>query len=61
MKKQPAKSKKRAKATTKKVVAKSSGKKTANLTNKKPFPVVAIGASAGGVEASSELLKHLAP
>ncbi|HEU4633622.1 MAG TPA: chemotaxis protein CheB [Flavisolibacter sp.] len=33
--------------------------KTQNDTEKKPFPLVAIGASAGGMEAFIELLQHL--
>ncbi len=32
--------------------------KNKNL-NGKPFPIVAIGASAGGLEAASELFKHI--
>jgi two-component system CheB/CheR fusion protein len=41
------------------------GKKKKSSVNKKPgklnFPIVAIGASAGGLEAVSRLLKHLPP
>jgi two-component system, chemotaxis family, CheB/CheR fusion protein len=40
---------------------KSSVKTTASIELRPDFPVVAIGASAGGVEASSALLKYLQP
>jgi two-component system CheB/CheR fusion protein len=39
----------------------SSSKKTEPLENSNPFTVVAIGASAGGLEAITELLQNLSP
>jgi two-component system CheB/CheR fusion protein len=58
MKKKSAQSAKKGKASEKKV----SPKKTApDQQAPRPFPVVAIGASAGGLEASKELLKNLSP
>jgi two-component system, chemotaxis family, CheB/CheR fusion protein len=54
--------KKRGKKTLKPARQHESKKKTAgqpSLSTRQPFPVVGIGASAGGVEASSELLKFL--
>ena len=41
---------------------KNGGKDSVSISsNKADFPIVAIGASAGGLEAVSELLKHLSP
>ncbi|RYZ25160.1 MAG: chemotaxis protein CheB, partial [Chitinophagaceae bacterium] len=36
-------------------------KKVSNKRKSKPYPIVAIGASAGGLEAIIEFLKHLSP
>ena len=39
-------------------ISKNRISKNRNL-NGKPFPIVAVGASAGGLEAASELFKHI--
>jgi two-component system, chemotaxis family, CheB/CheR fusion protein len=60
MKKQPAKKAKSKTPTTRKAVVETIvKKKTTNKDGRKSFPIVAIGASAGGVEATTELFKHL--
>jgi two-component system CheB/CheR fusion protein len=58
MKRKPAKIAKKLSSPAKKKSAKIS---QAKAPDKKTFPVVAIGASAGGLEASSQFLSNLAP
>jgi two-component system CheB/CheR fusion protein len=58
MKKKSAQPAKKSKPTVKKAIAKTM---TPGAKVPKPFPIVGIGASAGGLEASKELLKNLRP
>jgi len=49
------------KAAPRKTISKKPSTNTTKVKRSKPYPIVAIGASAGGIEAVSELLKHLSP